>query len=227
VPVKTPLLARRGLWVGVAVALVVILGIFLTAAFITQRNEDREAELTQRMADSVTGYRGQLEPILSAIGNPVTASGFATFPDLDAAIQQLESDSEETPADPQAAIATGDGTVEAATSALEALQAIDESALVQGKGFSEEFVLYLVNSKGNFVRAMRLYVQAAHLTKAAAQAEGAQRVALLARARGVTAVASELASRAYSDYVQAQVKADVFQPPDPLAGLPVPTGPSS
>ena len=225
VPVKKPLLARRGLWIGIASVLGVALVVGLAIGFLAQREQDEEEALAERMAESLGEYQGQLEPILAAIGEPVAPTGLASFPDLAAAIQELENDSEDTPADPDAIVTTAESTLEAATSALDAFEGLDELALIQGKGFSEEFVLYVINSKGNFVRSMRLYIQAAKLTRAAAEAGGAERAALLARARGVADVAAELATRANSDYVEAQVKAGLFESSG-VPTLPVPSGPT-
>jgi hypothetical protein len=141
---------------------------------------------------------------------------------MTAAVLELENDSKDAPADPAAIAVTAQSTVDAATSAIQALESIDETELVSGKGFAEEFVLYMINAKGNMLRSMRLYVEAGELLNAAAEAEGAERVALLARARGVMDVAAEVFARGYVDYVEAQTRAGVFEPSSP--GLPVPTG---
>ena len=84
--------------------------------------------------------------------------------------------------------------------------------------------MYLINSKGNLVRAMVLYREAAHLLELAAGAEGAQRAELAVRTQGILNAANEIFARGYADYVEAQTKAGVFAPPPP--GLPAPTGAS-
>ena len=56
--------------------------------------------------------------------------------------------------------------------------------MIRGKGFSEEFVLYVINAKGNFVRAMTLYGEAAKLLELAADAQGPERAELAARSQG-------------------------------------------
>jgi hypothetical protein len=96
--------------------------------------------------------------------------------------------------------------------------------LIRGKGFSEDFVLYLINSKGNLARAMVLYREAARLLELGADAEGAQRAALAVRTRGIVNAANEIFARGYADYVEAQTKAGVFTPSAPVPGLPAPTG---
>jgi hypothetical protein len=226
VEVKRPILARRGFWVGVAVVAGVLLVAALWYGFAKQASEDRERDRTERMAAAVTDYREQLDPILVVVGQPVAPVGFTAFPDLEAAIAELEADSEDAPADPDAIAATADEARDAATSAVEALEALDEGALVQGQDLPAELVLNIINSKGNFQRSMQLYVQVAELTKAAARAQGAEREALVARARGVADVAAELAGRANSEFVDAQVTAGVFDPAAVPAVPSLPTGPT-
>jgi len=223
VPVKQPFLARRGLWIGVASVLGVLVLVGLGAGFVAQRNSDREEALLEEMASSIGVYGDQLDPILAAVGKPVPPSGFEAFPALTPAVEQLEGDSAEAPADARAIVVTSSDAVDAATSAIDALQGIDETELIRGKGFSEEFVVYVINSKGNLLRSMRLFVEAGELTKAAAQAHGADRAILLARARGVLNVAAEVFSRGYADLVEAQTKAGVFEPSS-VGAPPIPTG---
>ena len=117
----------------------------------------------------------------------------------------------------------GDAATSAKT-ALEALQSIDETALIRGKGFSEDFVLHVINAKDNFVQAMTLYGEAAKLLELAADAPGAERAELAARTKAILKAATEMFDRGYSDYVEAQTKAGVFAPQAP--GLPAPTGAS-
>lgn len=224
VPVRPPLLARRGLWIGVASVVGTLLVVALVLGFLVQRDQAREDARTERMAEVMTEYGRQLDPILAAVGEPEPPVGIRSFPELDAAIAQLEADSEDAPADLEGIATTARETVDAATSALEALEAIDEQGLLQGKDLTEEFVLYVINSKGNLLRSLRLWIQVGELTAQATEAEGSDRTALTERARAIADVAAELATRANSEYVEAQVKAGVFEAPDPFAGLPAPTG---
>lgn len=224
VPVKKPLLARSGLWIGIASALGVLLIVGLIAGIIAQRNSDREAALQEKVTEAVTAYGDQLAPILSAVGESSGPTGFVAFPALMEAILRLEEETPDEPADADAIATTAEDSVDSATSALEALEALEEQSLIQGQGFDEAFVLNLVDSKGNFIRSMTLFVEAAELTRMAAEAEGAERAALLVRARGVADAASELAVRGNSQFIEAQVKGEVFAPPAPPAGLPLPTG---
>jgi len=225
VPVKRPLLARRGFWVGIAVGLSALLVVGLVLGFAAQRNRDRQERLDAAMAKAVDGFQTQLDPILAAVGQSLPPSGYQAFADLSAAVDQLEKDSKDAPADLAAIATTAGNAITGARSATDALDAIDETALVRGKGFDETFVLYLINAKGNMLRSMRLYEQVGDLLESAAGAEGAQRAAFLGAARGVLNVASETFARGYADFVEAQTRAGTFVP-STIPGLPAPTGAS-
>jgi hypothetical protein len=146
------------------------------------------------------------------------------FTDLQAAIGQLVAEKPGAPADSKALTQAATAAESSAKTALDALQQIDETALIQGKGFSEEFVLYVINAKGNFVRAMTLYGEAAKLLELAADAQGPERAELAARGQAIADSATEIFDHGYADYIEAQTKAGTFAPPAP--GLPAPTGTS-
>ena len=218
-PVKRPLLAQRGFWTVVGVIFGVALIVGLVLAWVTHRNATKQDALEQRLRTAMTSYQGELEPILSSVGQPLPPSNFQAFADLSSTVKSLEDETPTSPVDPKAAEASASTAIDSARSAVDALEAFDVTALIRDKGFSEEFVLYAINARDNLARAMRLYLQTAELVKLAARAQGHERTALVARARGVLDVADETFSRGYSDYVQAQTTAGVFQP-TPLTGLP-------
>jgi hypothetical protein len=220
-PVKKPLLAKREFWLVIATILGAAVVVGLVVGFIAERNSSEQDELEQRMQAAVSAYQGELEPILTTVGQPRAPSGFDAFADLGAAVASLEeAETPPQPADPQALTQTAADSVASAKGALEALEAIDETSLIRGKGFSEEFVLYVINSKRNLARAMVLYREAAQLLELTADADGARRQELALRTRGVLNSADEIFARGYAEYVQAQTKAGVFAPP----ALPAPTG---
>jgi hypothetical protein len=225
-PVKKRLLAKREFWLVIATILGVALIVGLVAGFIIERNSTEQDELEQRMRAAVNTYRGELEPILTTIGQARAPSGFDAFTEFGAAVAGLEAETPQAPADSKALEQTAADTLASGKAALEALQAIDETALIRGKGFSEDLVVYLINSKENLVRAMVLYREAAQLLELAAGAEGAQRAELAARTRGILDAANETFARGYADYVEAQTKAGVFTPSAPVPELPAPTGTS-
>jgi len=223
-PVKKPLLAKREFWLVILSILGVMVVVGLVAGFIAERNSSAHDELERRMRAAMSSFQGQVEPVLTTIGQAQPPAGYQVFTDLSTAVDDLVSEEPDAPTDPKALTQTATGAATSAETALEALRAIDETELIRGKGFSEEFVLYVINAKGNLVRAMTLYGEAAKLLELAADAQGAERAELAARTQAILKVATEIFDRGYSDYVEAQSAAGVFVPPAP--GLPAPTGAS-
>jgi len=223
-PVKKRLLAKREFWLVILSIFGVMVIVGLVAGFIAERNASAQGDLEQRMRATMSSFQGQVEPVLTTVGQANPPAGFVAFTDLQTAIGNLVAEEPGAPADSKAVKQTATDAAASAKTALEALNQIDESALIQGKGFSEEFVLYVINAKGNFVRAMTLYGEAAKLLELAADAQGAERAELATRSQAIANVASEIFDRGYADYIQAQSKAGTFAPPAP--GLPAPTGTS-
>ena len=225
-PVKKPLLAKREFWLVVTGILGVVIVVGLVVGFIAQRNASAQDDLEARMRGTMGRYQGDVESILSQIGQASPPSGYAVFTDFTKAVTDLKNGSPGAQTDADSLKQTAGDTLDKAKGALQAFQEIDEGALIQNKDFTREFVLYIINSKGNFVRAMQLYREAGELLTLAAEAEGSERDELVARAAAITSIANENFGRAYADYVEAQSLAGTFAPPAPVPGLPTPTGAS-
>lgn len=221
-PVKKPLLARRGLWLVLAGIFGTMVVVGLVAGFIAQRNASTQDDLEEQMRDTIAGYQGQIDPILAAVGEPAQPAGFRAFAALDQVVADLESGAPQDAAGRRAMLASADEVIDSAGAALDALRDVDASSLLQDQGFSEEFVLYVINSKADLARAMVLYRETAELATLAADASEADRDALVTRTRELLDVATETFQSGYSDYVEAQVKAGTFQPA--TGALPIPTG---
>jgi hypothetical protein len=224
-PVKQPLLAKRAFWVTLGSILGVVLLVGLVVGWLIQRDANADAELKEQLQTAVNEYQGALAPILATLGEPVPPASFSGFPEFAQAVTDLEIETANEPVDDRELRRTSENTLQSVRNGLTALEEIDESEMIRGKGFSEEFVLYVINSKGNIIRALTLYREAAHLLAMAAEADGAEREELAARARGVTDAAAELLARGYSEFVQAQTEAEVFdpsalQPPGPTGQVP-------
>jgi hypothetical protein len=221
-PVKKRLLAKREFWLVILSILGVALVVGLVAGFISERNASAQDDLEQRMRATMSSFQGQIEPVLTTIGQANPPAGYTVFTDLQTAVGNLVEEKPGEPADSKALKQTATDAATSAKTALEALQQIDETALIQGRGFSEEFVLYVINAKGNLVRAMTLYGEAARLLELAADEQGPERAQLAARTQAILTASTEIFDRGYSDYVEAQSKAGVYAPP----ALPAPTGTS-
>jgi hypothetical protein len=224
-PVKKPLLAKRALWITIGSILGVALLVGLVVGWLIERNASAEAEQLEEMRTAVNQYQGALSPILATLGEPTPPASFSGFPELEQVLTNLEGETSDQPVEDRELRRTSDNTLQSVRNAQQALEEIDASELVRGRGFSEEFVLYMINSKADLVRAVSLYREAAELVAMAADAEGAERADLVARARGVADAAAELLSHGYSEFVQAQTEAELFdpaalQPPGPTGQVP-------
>jgi hypothetical protein len=222
VPVKKPLLARRGLWIGVVSVVVVasIAGIWYGIA--RQRSKDREAALAQKLRVAATKYQGQIEPILQPIGQTQAPTGFVAFADFSDALKAFADGSGNADALTTAASSAADQ----AKTAGAALGKVDAVAIVSGKGFDENFVLYLVNSKERMAEGLDLYRTAALLAQDAASATAQDAQELAARAKDVLGTAQKVFGEGYQDYIQARLKAGTFSP-SIAGGLPIgQTGPT-
>jgi hypothetical protein len=223
VPVKKPLLARRGFWIGLGSVLGVLLIAGLWYGFAKQADKDREQKLQDARAAAVGEFGNALDPILGTVGQAVPPASWSSFTQLSDALDQLESG--DAPAGQVAQ--TASSVAGTAGTAWKAMNDIDAVAIVRNHGLDEPFVLNIVNSHEALVQSLKLYEQVGELVAMAADApKGAQRDALVERARGTLAVAKTLFAKGYADYVEAQASAGVFQPSSTPPTLPIPTGPS-
>ncbi len=210
VPVKTPLLRRPGLWIFVGTLLGCAIVVGLWYGIAKEREQSRDEALQARMAATMNDYRGQVDPILTSIGQAAPPSSFNAFPTLGSAIDGLQL-AEVTQ---DALDSAGNEAGSAAKNAKSAADLFDEitpTKLVADQGFSRDFILYLINSQDGFVRAMKLYRQAALLTTMAVEADaGPARDNLIIRANEVYDLAADTFTRAYDDFVQGQVQAGTF-----------------
>jgi hypothetical protein len=184
----------------------------LAIGFLQEREDQRDQDEIAEMATVVNQYRGQIDPILSTIGTSLPPTGFDGFPELDTSLAALEADEIDRAGLKQAG-ESADAVASSARSAIALIEEIPTSDLLREHDFTQEFVLYVINSQGNFVRGLKLYREAALLVSMAAETESPQlRADLTARARGVATVADEAFTRGYSEYVEAQSAAQVFDP---------------
>ena len=79
VPVKRPLLARRGFWVAIAGFLGVLVLAGLWYGFAKEQSQTRERELNEARASAIQVYGRQVEPIIGTAG-----TAWAAFDQIDA-----------------------------------------------------------------------------------------------------------------------------------------------
>ena len=215
VPVRTPLLRRRGLWISVATVAMCALVVALGVGLIQQREVAQERERTDRMATAVNQYRGQIDPVLATVGQPQPPAGFDAFPDLGTTLPVISANGADEAALDQAETVAED-SASSARSAANLIEDVPVGDFIRDRGFSREFVVYMLDSQSELARAMKLYEQVARLVTMAIGSDGAsERQALLESADDLFAVAEDTFARGYADYVESQNAAEVFEPVAP------------
>jgi len=212
VPVKKPILARRG--VQIAILAVVVVG---AAAGIwygvakersEERSQQRAREVQQRKRTAAVTFQGRVEAAIVAVGQPAPPTGFTAFPALTAVAEGLATGDVK----PDAAAENAKGVRTTARGAWQALGEIDLTEIVADKGFDVSLVNYFFNAREKMVDALKLYERAAIMVRQAADATETERADLLDSAGGIMDVAASLFNSGYSDYVQIQFEGGILQP---------------
>ncbi|HEX6230410.1 MAG TPA: hypothetical protein VF029_01700 [Actinomycetota bacterium] len=221
VPVKTPLVRRRGfqIAVGAVVGVAAIAGLWY--GFAKQAREDRERDLQERLAAAVSEYGSPVEGALATVGQAVPPTGFQPFPDLAGVLDRLENGRRL-----DEATTTAEAVEESAGAAAETIEGVDVTEIVAEQGFERLFAVYLLSSQDGMVEGLGLYEQAASLVSLAAAAGEDERAELVASARSVLDLAERVFARGYADYVEAQAIAGALGAvgPGAIPGLTGPTG---
>ena len=210
-PVKKPLLARRGFRIGVLVVVVAasIGGIWYGLA--RERTQDRERALAERERTAAITFRGKVQGAIASAGQPAPPNGFTAFPTLTADVDALEKGTVK----PNRVRTDAKAARTAARGAWQAMGKIDVPSITARKGFDAAFVNYFFNAREKMQDGLKLYEQAALLVERAAVATRDERTELLDSAGGILEVAAELMNGGYSDFIQVQIEADIYQPSFP------------
>lgn len=208
VPVKTPLVRRRGFWISLAAVVAVVSVAGIAYGVAKDRTRTREEALAGRLRTAAVTYQSEVDPILATIGQASPPSGFTAMPSLGPALSDLNGGKGK----PSAAADTATTAGGQAKTAYEALGMIDVTSIIVDRGFDQGFVLFMINSQTRMVAGLKLFEQTASLITQAAGLEGDQQTQLLDSASGVLALANSTFNDGYSDYIQAQSEAGTFQP---------------
>jgi hypothetical protein len=214
--VKKPLLARRGFRIGVLVVVVAasVGGIWYGLA--RERTLDREQALAERERTAAVTFRGRVQGAIASAGQPAPPDGFTAFPTLTTDVDGLQKGTVK----PRTVRTDAKAARTAAKGAWQAMERIDVLSITANKGFDAAFVNYFFNAREKMQEGLKLYEQAALLVERAAAATADERAELLDSAGGILDVAAELMNGGYSDFIQVQQEAGIYQP----SLAPVPAG---
>jgi hypothetical protein len=206
--VKKPLLARRGFRIGVLVVVVAasVGGIWYGLA--RERTQAREQALAERERIAAVTFRGRVQGAIASAGQPAPPDGFTAFPALTTDADGLQKGTVK----PSTVRTDVKAARTAAKGAWEAMGRIDVLSITANKGFDAAFVNYFFNAKEKMQDGLKLYEHAAILMGRAAATTGDQRTELLDSAGGILDVAADLMNGGYSDFIQVQQEAGIFQP---------------
>lgn len=214
VAVKTPLIRRRGFWIGLAAVVAVASIAGIAYGFAKEQTRSREEELAKRLRTTATRYQAEVDPILAGIGQPTPPSSFTAMSSLTTALSDLQKGTSK-PTDAATAAAAA---AKQAKTAYAALGAIDVTNIIVNRGFDQGFVLYMIDSQKQMVAGLKLFEQSANLLAQASGMHGDAQAQLLDSTSGVLALANSTFNDGYSDYIQAQSEAGTFQPSSVLPG---------
>jgi hypothetical protein len=213
VPVRRPLLRRRGFWLTVLAVAVVVAVVGTWFVLAREASQNRDAETAAKLKTAGTAYQQQIDPILATVGQAGGQQGteFAAFQGLEGSLTSFV-DGKGSAKDLRSAAS---GAEPLAKKAAQDLGKVDALAIVQGKGFAEPFVLFVLNSQKELTSALRLYDQAALLAQDAVRIGGAEGATIAGRATAVLDDAKTIFQRGYQDYLEVQFTAGIFQSPVP------------
>jgi hypothetical protein len=207
-PVKKPILARRGLWIGLLIVLVVGAAAGIWYGLAHERTQSRERALAERERTAALTFQATVAGALAGAGQPAPPDSFTPFPALTADVDGLAKGSVKSKAAAPDATAARTG----ARSGWQALDRLDVGKIVANRGFDATYVNYFFNAKEKLEDGLKLYERAAVIVSRAVRETGARRTALLGDAKSLMGVAADLMNAGYSDYIQIQFLGHIYQP---------------
>jgi hypothetical protein len=216
VPVKRPLVQRRGVQIGVLAVVLVVAAGAIAYGVVRERNANHAKEQTRIEKDIMNTYSPKVQTAISSVGSPDPGGeAFGLLPDLKANIDDLRSGK----AKPGAVATTAKGLHDAASAAAAALGKIDTAGIIRPKGVEDAaFVRDLINATFKMHDGLQMEAIAATLLQQAATAPATERSALLDDADQARTTAESVFASGYSDWLNAQTTAGTFQPTPLPAG---------
>jgi hypothetical protein len=216
VPVKRPLVQRRGFQIGVLAAVLVAAAAAIAYGVVHERNVNHAEEQTRIEKSVMNAYSPKVQTAISGVGSAQPGGeAFALLPDLKTNIESLKSGK----ARPGDVATTAKSLHDAASAAATALAKVNASDIIRGRGVEDAaFVRDLINATFKMQNGLQMESVAASLLQQAATAPASQRSALLDDADHARATAESVFASGYSDWLNAQTTAGTFQPTPLPAG---------
>ena len=210
VPVKRPLVQRRGFQVGVLAVVLVVAAAAIAYGVVRERNANHAADQARIEKSIMNAYSPKVQTAIAGVGSAQPGGeAFALLPDLKTNIDALRSDK----AKPGDVATTAKGLHDAASAAASALGNVNAADMIRGKGIENAaFVRDLINATFKMQNGLQMESVAASLLQQAASAPTADRGVLLDDADHARATAESVFGSGYSDWLNAQTTAGTFRP---------------
>jgi hypothetical protein len=216
VPVKRPLVQRRGFQLGVLAVVLVVAAAAIAYGVVHERNVNHSKDQTRIEQTIMNTYSPKVQTAISAVGSvDPGGQGFSMLPDLKTNIADLGSGK----AKPGDVATTAKGLHDAASAAADALGQVDTADIIRGKGVEDDaFVRDLINATFKMQNGLRMDAVAASLLQQAATAPASERSSLLDDAEQARTAAESVFASGFSDWLNAQTTAHTFRPTPLPAG---------
>jgi hypothetical protein len=210
VPVKRPLVQRRGFQVGVLAAVLLVAAAAIAYGVVHERDANHAEEQTRIEKSIMNTYSPKVQTAISGVGSAQPGGeAFALLPDLKTNIESLRSGK----AKPGDVAATAKNLHDSASAAADVLGKVNAADLVRGKGVEDAaFVRDLINAAFKMHNGLQMEAVAASLLQQAATAPAGNRSALLNDADEARTTAESVFASGFSDWLNAQTAAGTFQP---------------
>lgn len=210
VPVPLPFFRRQGVQVVAAFlvgSLVFWGGVWLTNGLRAENTSerDREQELLQRRTGAA--WEKLVSTEVSTIGQIQAGQPPVILPQVRSVLTVLAQKT------PNGAVSALQTAAKDAKAAIDAIEKYPLSSSLSDKGFSQGGVLRFLSARDELVTSIQLYREAALLGVLAAELEGTDRDAAIARAQGLLTLADAAVLRFQTHQAEALAAAGIIRQP--------------
>jgi len=214
---KKPLLARKGLWLGVGITLAVAIVASVVSALLVKHHDNQVKAEKAAEAAIVRNFGTQLDNALTPVGQGASLSSFQALPDLSQFVKEFGKGNVSAKITEKKA----DSFDSEAAAALAAVQKVNGQAMV---GTHTDKLQDLVNGQTLIENGLQAYQQVAESLKIAAQSSGSQQKELVAHTTALLTLADTVFQEGYNDLVGLRATYGIVPFTSPSAGTQPPPG---
>jgi hypothetical protein len=222
---KKPLLARRGVQIGILVFIFVVAATSIAIALVVKHNHNKQVALKEAETQIVRQFGSAIDNAISGIGQPFQTT-FNPFPTLATDLTDFQKG---TLSDTDAASKADEYNTQAKDAAT-SIEQINTAQLIEGHAD----LLPLNDSQTMLGESLQTYEEVAHTLKLAAQTPpGVQRNALLRQVKRLNDLAARIFSDGYQRLINQRSRFNLLipttpttqAPPSPIVTVPITSSP--